>query len=419
MTDDKILEVPTPGATVTETAPNPEPVEDSNPQVRVPLNQAKPYDDEVFDEYEADSAEESVDGDSRSNPDTKPAGKTEEAPKEAAPEKTEEKVEGAKSKEGDKVEDNFEKVVIERTVNGKPFKFTVEDAIKAKLGQEEFNRNQDRRIGDVARREKAFEAEQKNLQGVLNRVIEAAQGGDFVTTIKALAKMAAGSSGLDVTKFEKQYFDQLDKVREVYTKMTPEQREAYFAKRAAEEAKGRVKQLEEEKEAEASKSQLQAQVESLQEKHKVPPDEFWGNYEKLKSGAVGEGKRFKSPEEITAEEVINFTLLVRHEEKVVKACKQAGIEDQATLDELSRITASDPTLTVDEMVKILATAGAAKQAPAEMVENLNRRAAKSNTRPTSQANSTKKQNGIPEGYDEETMEFLYRKQPRTVNRPVR
>lgn len=327
--------------------------------------------------------------------------------------------EGGKSKEGDKVDDGFEAVPVTKTINGKEVTFTVKEAIASYVKQEEFNRQMDQRVTTVSKREQAWKQDHDQFKNKVGEVIKVAQSGDFVTAIKALAKVATNGTGLDVTEFEKQYFSQLDEIQKVYSKLSPEQKEAYFAKRAASEAQARAKELEDEKTTTVAQAQLQTQITKLQEDNGLASDEFWSNYGALVKLATGEGKLFKSEGDIRPEDVVQYSFQVRHEAKVAEAGKKLGVSDKAILDELSTITSSDPTLTVDQIAEVLKTSGIAINANPAAVENLNRKAEKSKTR-FNQASSTKKENDkIPEGYDEETLAHLYRNQPRRSVRPVR
>jgi len=375
-------------------------------EVSKPLNVVKPYDDEMLDLYEAEEGQEEVSQNGEVK--TEPEIKVEEP--EQPPE--------AKSREGDREIDGLQEVKLTEVINGKTVDFKVKDAIQAFVRQEEFNRNMDRRVTVVAQREQRWNQEQAQFKDRINEVISMTQKGDFITPIRALAKLAAGGSGLDVVKFEKQYFDQLDKVREVYTKMTPEQRETYFAKRDLAEAQERARSLEEEKTVNTERSQLQEKVSSVQKELGLSEQEFWNNYKIIQDNLVGEGKFFRTPQEIETEDVIKFTLAAKHEEKVILAGKKLGVQDDAILDEVSRITASYPGLSVDDIAKVIEKSGLGRTASPQAVENLNRKAGKNKTQ-FNQASSTKKENGNIEGLDKEDLEFLYRKQPKVFARPVR
>lgn len=391
--------------------------------VSQPLNAPKPYDDDMLEAYAAEEAVEEGESDSsteqvKDTPEAK-APPVEEQKEPEAEESSEEKPEPAKAKSDDKIIDGLEEIPIKRLINGKEVEFKIKEAVQAYVKQEEFNRNMDRRITHISQREKRWESEQNQFKDKIGKVIEVTQSGDFVTGIRALAKLAVGNSGADPVEFEKKYFAQLDKIREVYTKLTPEQQEAYFAKRKAAEYEARAKQLEDEKTVNTEKSNLQEKVSSLQQQYGVKDNEFWSNYRALVETQVGEGKHFQAPDEIQAEDVISYSLRVKHEEKVLEAGKKVGISDDAILDEVSRITLVDPTLSVDDIVRVIESSGIAKNASPAAVENLNRKAEKSKTRFTQASSTKKEQNGKIEGYEGEDLDFLYRNQPKAYSRPVR
>lgn len=369
-------------------------------EVSKPVVSSKPYDDDMLEAYEAESlAEES--------------GETPVEPAKKADETTTE----TPAKPEEKVADSVEETPIKRVINGKEVEFKIKDAIKAYENQETFNRNMDRRFTEVSRREKNWESDQNTFKQKIGDVIDGAQTGDFVTAIRTLAKLAAGSSGLDVTEFEKKYFAQLEKVNEVYTKMTPEQREAYFARRAAAEAKAEVARFKDKEATTEATSELKQQVLTAQQQNGLSPNEFWGNYKALVDSQVGEGKAFKDRSEITTDKVVEYSLNVKHWEKVLTAGQTLGVEDDAILDEVARITALRPDLTTEDIAEVIKRAGLVKTASPEAVENLNRKAGKS--RFNSTASSTKKENGKIEGYDEETLSELYRNQPKQYTRVAR
>lgn len=379
---------------------------------QAPVTTTKPYDDEMLESY-AETAETEVKAEElpAKSQEVQPA--KEKDPETEAPEPEE----GAKSKEGDKVDDGFEKVVIKRRVNGKDVEFTVEDAIQAKLGQEEFNRNMDRRSTAQSQKEKRWNESVDRFRGNVGKLVEVAQKGDFVTAIRGIAKIATNGTGLDQVKFEEAYFQQLDKVHEVYSKMSEPERKAWFAERRAAVAEEEAKGLREEKATHVEISQLQSHVHSLQKQYGIANPEFWGNYKYLIDNVVGDGKIFKDESEVTAEHVVEYTYQVRHERKIEEAAKKAGITNEEHIDAISKaILASDPSMSIDEIANWIVSTGQTKTASPEQVENLNRKAGTSRF---NQGSSTKKENGIPEGYDQETLDELYRRQPKVIKRPVR
>lgn len=388
-------------APVTESAPVT--TSDSN-QVSRPLNQAKPYDDELFDSYSAET------------PDAEEAPKVEapqvEQPKVEEPAKVEGEKPAEKADETPKVEDT----VLKRTIAGKEVEFKVADAIQAYEKQEEFNRNMDRRVTHISQRETKWNNSVQEFRTNVERVMDTARKGDFVSGIRALAKVAVGNSGLDPVEFEKQYFEQLSKIQEVYTKLTPQEREQYFVTRKLADVEERAKALENEKAVTTSKSQLQEHVTQTIQRHGLSTDEFWKNYGFLAEQNVGEGKKYKTPNDISTEDVVQYSMDVRHELKVIQATEKAGVTDEKVLNELSLITKADPSLTVDDILEILNTSGIAKNASRKSVENLNRKVGASRF---NQASSTKKENDKTAGLDKEDLDFLYRNQPKVFQRPVR
>lgn len=385
-------------------------------EVSAPISNSKPYDDDMMEAY----AEEPVlDNGSngtgvQSEKSDIPSPKTED---ETPEEKVEEEAEPARAKEGDKIDDGFEKVPVKRQINGKEVEFTVEQAIEAFVSKETFNRDMDRRSTALAQKAKQWDDKVQKFKGDLGKIVEKAQGGDLVTALRGIAKIATNGSGLDQVKFEEMYFSQLDKIREVLTKMSPEQQKAYWAERRATVAEDEARKLRDEKTTHTEISQLQNEVAAVQQRYKIDDQEFWGNYKYLVDNVLGEGKVFESKDQITTEEVVKYTFQVRHERKIDEAGRKAGVTDEEHLDAISQaILATGSEMSVDEIAEWIVKTGQVKTASATQVENLNRKAGQSRF---SQGSSTKKENGIPEGYDEETLEELYRRQPKVVKRPVR
>lgn len=381
----------------------------SSPLVSHPITQSKPYDDDLINEYVNEEKAVEQSGESQ----------TKEEPKDETIDPSAEKAiqDPPKGTKADKVVDGVEELPVKKVIGGKEVEFKIKDAVNAYIKQEEFNRNMDRRLSHVSSREKAWEKSQAEFKDKVGKIIESAQSGDFVQGIRALAKLAIGNSDADIVEFEKKYFEQLDKVRDIYGKMTPEQREAYFAKRSSEEARTRLKQIVEERQRETEKATLEQRIQTLQKEYAIDNSQFWENYKLLAESQVGDGKVFNTVHDIKPEDVVKFSLQVRHEEKIQEAGKKLGIEDESILEEVSRITSADPSLTVEDIVNILEKSGVVKTATPAQVENLNRKAEKSNTR-FSQASTTKKNSAV-EGLDREDLDYLYRKQPKVFTRVVR
>lgn len=385
--------------------------------------QSKPYDDleayadegtDITNEPtgDRDIAEAAVEPDS----DSPKVEADEEAPKD-------EEIEPGERK-GDKVEDNFDLVKITKEINGKEVEFTVGDAIKSHMERETFNRDMDRRSTALSKEKKAFEEFRKQDQAKLKSKVDEVfknlrtQGG-FISGVRALASLAAaGDPNFNVVDFEKMYFKQFDEAVKI-NQLPKEQQEAYWAKREAEEAKKQVEKLQTEKQTNEEKKQLSSTIAQACQQSGVENDEFWAAYKYLADHAVGEDKFFGSKEDIQIPNVINHVFLQRHDAKVREAGKQLGIDSENDLLQILKHTIhSEEPLSVSDIVDIVNQSGFLKKAPPETVENLNRKAAKSNQQ-FSQGNSTKKANGKVDGYDEESLDFLYRNQPKQYTRIVR
>lgn len=389
------------------------------------VTSTKPYDmlDAYVDEAPAETPSEVPSPSVEVEPSKEEA---ETSVSEEKPEATEEETEveapteEAKAKEGDKVDDGFEEVPVSRIVNGKEVKFKVKDAIEAFVQKEEFNRNMDRRSTALAQKEKAWEKEVNTFGGQLSKVFDILKSGDFVNGVNALANTTSHITGLDVVELEKGYFDQVLKLGEAYGKLSGEQKDAYWAKRKASVSEAKLKSLQEESAKKDGVSQLEGHIKGLQEKNGISDGEFWGAYELITKEWLGEGKPFKDTSEIKPEHVIELVTETKHHQKVDEALKALNLTEEWRHDAVSMaVKKHNPNMTVSEIVQWLKEAGfAPNTASPTAVENLNRKAEKSKTR-FSQGSSTKKENGIPEGYDKEILEELYRHQPRVYARPQR
>jgi len=371
-------------------------------EVSKPISNSKPYDDEFLDAYAEEASKEE--------------GKvlTEEKKEEPKPEEKKEEVVSVK-KEEPKPEIPLEDTSLKRTINGKEVEFKVKDAILAYTKQEEFNRNMDRRITHISKREKAWESSQTELKGKLGEVVDSARKGDFVNAVRGLAKIATTGTNLDAAEFERQYFEHLDSIREVYSKLTPQERDAYFAKRALADAKEEASRLKAEKAHTVQTSQLQEQVSNLQREHGIEDTEFWEHYEQMSKALVGEGKEFKHPNEITPKHVVGKVLEFRQRLKVEEAAESLGLEDSRMKDDILKLVSTSPELSTEDIVAMVKASGILTIASPDAVENLNRKAERSKTQ-FSRANSTKKENDNEDGYDQETLEELYRHQPKAYQR---
>ncbi len=320
-----------------------------------------------------------------------------------------------KAKLGDKEVDLPEEAVLSEKIGDKEVTFTVKDAIKAWKGQEDFNRNMDRRSTSLSQKEKALQAQYQGLNAKAKQVVDMAVSGDFYSTVRALAQMAAGQSGLDIETFEKQYLDQLENQQKLWSNMTPEQREIFKAQKKAELLAEENQRLKGQSQEVSQAQQLQQQINALCQQANVGVDDFWKTYEALAENEVGEGKRWRTKNEISPEQVIYYSALTKHVQQVESLASEAGINDTAIIDEIIEVT-KDKGFSAEQIKRVIEESGLAVNARPAAIENLNRRAQKSGIAPSENKGSSIQKK--PE-LDEEDEEFLYRMAPRQYRTLVR
>ena len=388
--------------TNTPTAPSAPVVETTADSTTVskPFVTSKPYDDDIMDLY---AKEES----------TPPEDATTELLA-AVPKASEE----SKSETPKADNTQVEEATLKKAVNGKEVEFKVKDAVDAFVKREEFNRNMDRRVQAVTQKERAFTQGQEGFKNEIVKVIQQLQEGDFVNGIRSIAKLGVVGSQLQPVELERKYFDQLSKIGDIYSKLGPEAQEAWWTKRKLADVEEKANRYEQEKDFGNKTNQLVEKVKALQSQYQVPDEEFGSNFGAMRKLLVGEGKLFKSEHDIQPEDVIKYTMAVRHETKVAEAGMKVGINDDAILNMVSSITRGRPDLTEDDIAKIIEQSGIVKTANPTAVENLNKKAGKFKSQ-FSQVSSTKEKNGKIEGLDKEDIDYLYRKQPKVFTRPAR
>ncbi len=288
-------------------------------------------------------------------------------------EPTQSEIKAFKAKHGDIELDIPEEAVIPVKVNNKDVSLKVKDAVAAFVRQDEFNRNMDRRVSTVTQKERRLEQELGSIKEKAESVVKLAAQGDFFPGVRALAKMAGITSNSDVVELERAMLDNLEDLRKVWSDMNPEQRNAHLANRRAEEAQ---KELENER-AKIRKvddeSQLMSKIQHVTSQAGMDESQFWGSFKELVDNAVGEGKLFSDPREITPEHVVNFHRQVETVTKVDQALRMVEPEliNQPIADEVIKLVlASDEDMSAEDIAQVVREA---RNAPSSTVENLNRK----------------------------------------------
>jgi hypothetical protein len=321
-------------------------------------------------------------------------------------------VKAIKAKLGEEEVDLPEEAEITEKIGNKEVTFKVKDAIKAYTRQEEFNRNMDRRVSEISSRERNLQSKFDEVKIKAGKIAQLAQQGEWIPVVKALAKMAVGDSGQDPVEYEKACLESLGEVYKVFTGMTKEQRDVYFAKRRAEAAEDKARQLETRTQRSEATRALEQEIETLRSQHGIPQQKFWQLYETLVKNQVGEGKRFSAPEEVEPEHVIEFHSDVQHIGKIheaAEAVSPALSEDADFCMEVFRLTKDHPEFTSEDLQQIIRDA--LKQ-PNKSIENLNRKVAHAQSKGMAaqfkQASST----GQKDAIDEELEEFFFKPEKR-------
>jgi hypothetical protein len=333
-------------------------------------------------------------------------------------------VKAFKAKLGDKELDIPEDAEIPVKVNNKDFSLKVKDAVTAFVKQDEFNRNMHRRISVVDSKEKKLQAEYSSINDKARQVVEMVQSGDFLNSIKSLAKVAGIDSESDQVALEKAFFNQLGELNKVWGEMNPQQREVYFAKREAEELKKRLDVTKQQSERARLEQELVREVDDLCKQHQISMEDFNGYYRTLAEELVGEGKQWANVHEIQPADVINYhrqvgTMKAIHEALAEEKSSEMYDSYSEAMDNIAVMSLEQglDKQQIKELTKDIVKAIKSKQ-PNKAAENLNRKVAKSGqTQQLNPANSANKKNVKIEGYDDPAdLEWLNRRAPRTSQR---
>jgi len=223
---------------------------------------------------------------------------------------------------------NGEKVTIpenaelEMQLNGKPFKFSVAQAIEAKLGQEKFNRGIEQRLSYATEREKKVDGRVESIILKAQQAIDVAKEGNPLPTIKAMARLAAKNE-IEAVEIEREFLEKLDKIKSVYSEMSPSERAQYFAEQRANAAEERLKKVESEAGFSEKVKQSHTEVGQICEKVGLSRDAFVNLYHNfIIPEMVGPGKEFASIDEVGPREVAGVHIEYSTRDKVYTALEE-------------------------------------------------------------------------------------------------
>ncbi len=272
-----------------------------------------------------------------------------------------------KAKHGETEIEVPEEAVISQEINGRPLQVKVKDALKSYIGQEKWNRELDRRINYVTNREKTVDTTVNTIRTKFKEMAELSSQGDHLGALKVLAEV----SGKDPVEYEKSFLQTLDKVNQVYAGMTPEQRDAYFANRKAENLAKKNKELEDKHKEIQTQSEVHRKVLTLCEENGMSEKDFADSFSSLTELGY-------DPKTLSAEQVVVHYQDVNHARKVGSAIGLVDpnlAEDEFLVGELIKDTRNNPELTEEDIAKIVRdVVGVDSQS----VQNLNRKVEKAN-----------------------------------------
>lgn len=272
-------------------------------------------------------------------------------------------------------------------INGKDVEFQLKDAIDSFQYQETFERNAKSRVGKITQMEQRLAQEVGGIRQRLDTIADSAAQGDMMGAIKLIAEMQQK----DPIELEKEILDNLNRVFDAYTKMNADQREAYFARRQADYLKEKIGKEQKSIELQRQQQGLEQEIGQVCEKLSLSKEEFLGVFSIIAQNEVGEGKQFKSVEEITPIDVAAFTLQRVHHinvEDAIRAVVPDRINDTAFRSRIVEATAGDPNFTsaddIAELIKL------ALNVPSPAVQSLSQKVLKNpNLKTQIQASSTK------------------------------
>jgi hypothetical protein len=286
------------------------------------------------------------------------------------------------AKLGDKTDVEIpEEAEITQSLGDKAVSFKVKDAVKAYLGQEDFNRKMMSRVNTVKQketeitgRERAYKQELAGIKQRAQDVVRLALQGDPIRGVSALARMASANNEVDAIMIERQLIESLTKTYEIWDKWTPEQRDGFFAQRRAEESERQAKDAMAQVEYTKAEQAVRVETQAIKDKHGITDDQIVAILDVMNESLVGEGKRFKTVHDIKPADVADFHLAALHLGNVKQAIEKVSPEllnDEGFVEEVFNRTKGDPDFAdIDTLSEVIKTS---LEIPSKSVENLNRR----------------------------------------------
>jgi hypothetical protein len=280
---------------------------------------------------------------------------------------------------GEKV-DIPRKAEFEIEVDGKMTKVSLEEAIQARVGQDKFNKTIEQRLSYANQRELRVDNKVSNILNKAQEVVEVAKTGDPLPALRALARMVAAGNEVEAVEIERQFLEKMETVTNVWTRMNPEQRKAYFAEQRAKAAEEKAARLEKDVVTTNSVREAHAEVQNICKEIGLEVEQFQSLYhEFIIPNLVGPGKDFETIEEIGPREVAQVHIKYSSLQKVNEAAAEVSPElskDTEFMEELFRQAVQNPSWQKEDIKYIIAQI---TNTPSKSVQNLNRKVERAKT----------------------------------------
>lgn len=253
-----------------------------------------------------------------------------------------------KAQHGDIELDIPEEAVITQEINGKEVPVKVKDAVKAFLGQEEFNRAANARIHQITHRERAHKQEVSGIQGYFKQIVDAGNQGDFTAAMKVIAEM----SGQDPVEYEQKQLDQLSEVLSAYTQMDPSQRAAYFAERRAEYLQGQLNKQKEQQTLQQRQQSFIQGVEQVRNQYGLAENEMKIFIEEMLEEGI-------PMEKITPESINGYIYTNVQYAKIMEGIRGVDeklLQNEKLVDYICQLTANEKDWTIEDITDVVRSA---------------------------------------------------------------
>lgn len=403
-------------------APTTDSTGSSAPAVRMPVKHDV---DSLLEAYEEVEAQENAPETQQKQPasakpevDATGSAKPIKAAKEEEPKAEQEEAEPPKNiikaKAGDQELDIPEDATITQEVNGKKVQFKVQEAVKALVNQETFNRNMDSRLSHLHAKERTFMSQMDNMRTRLGQLADRAKEGDLF----GLFQFSAQIANRDPVEFEQEMLERFRNIYSKYEGLNPDQKRALFAEKKAQYISQQHRELLEKSQREEATNQLQTEVAQRCQQAGIEREVFDGLFYGVVKNFVEakmplNGKTFGSPEDVTVDDVFLYKSKLDMIDKVERAVERVA-PDKLNPDFVTRVlkvVGDDFELTEQEIADLLSSGGIPLKSPAQ--ENLTQRSQHLEKRgfgaqtPRSQASSNKQKALDPD--DELYREFFRRR----------